>query len=160
MGLNTAAVTVIEYGDYECSYCARANAIVRELQDRFGERMRYIFRNYPLVAAHPRALASALVAEAAKPDEFWTLHDLLFRRQDALDDASLIEYAVEVGIAAATARAAIDGSTMAKVQADMDSGNGSGVRGAPWFFVNGRHHRGDWSLPSLAAAVQEAVRAY
>src|SRR5260370_29515053 len=94
-----AAVTLVEYGDYECPYCGRAYPIVKQLQQRLGRRLRFVFRNFPLKEIHPHAEHAAEAAEAAAAqDKFWEMHDRLFERQFALEDSSFAEYAAELGL--------------------------------------------------------------
>src|SRR5258708_11061440 len=96
-----AAVTLVEYGDYECPYCGRAYPIVKQLQQRLGRRLRFVFRNFPLKEIHPHAEHAAEAAEAAAgQDKFWEMHDRLFERQVALEDSSLAEYGAQLGLAA------------------------------------------------------------
>src|SRR5881275_517537 len=96
-GPETAPVTVVEYGDYECPYCGEAYPIVKEIQLRLGERLRFVFRNFPLKEAHPHAEHAAEAAEAAAGQgKFWQMHDSLFEHQQALDDAHLVRYAAEL----------------------------------------------------------------
>jgi protein-disulfide isomerase len=78
-GASLAGVTLVEYGDYECSYCGEASVIVRELQRLFTDSLRFVFRNFPLANVHPHAERAAEVAEAvAVQGHFWSLHDLIF----------------------------------------------------------------------------------
>src|SRR5260370_30801635 len=94
-----AAVTLVEYGDYECPYCGRAYPIVKQLQQRLGRRLRFVFRNFPLKEIHPHAEHAAEAAEAAAgQDKFWEMHDRLVERQFALEASSLAEDAAEVGL--------------------------------------------------------------
>src|SRR5437016_5079032 len=98
-GPGTAAVTLVEYGDFECPYCGRAYPVVKELEARMGERLRVVFRNFPLAEMHPHAEHAAEAAEAAGAQRrFWQMHDLLYERQDALEDADLIAYGSELGL--------------------------------------------------------------
>ncbi len=146
-------MTLVEFGDYECSFCAMAQQTVKALQAEFGGRLRFVFRNFPLVEMHPNALAAALVAEAAGPDQFWRLHDLLYANSGDLSPESLLGYAREAGFTEATALEALNGATLDKVQRDLDSGTSSGVQGTPAFFVNGRLHEGEWRGQALAQAL-------
>src|SRR5438445_3767940 len=94
-GPETAPVTLVEYGDYECPYCGEAYLIVKVIQRRLGDRLRFVFRNLPLTQSHPHAEHAADAAEAAAGQEkFWEMHDYLFEHQRALDDAHLLQYAV------------------------------------------------------------------
>ena len=100
-GAPDAPVTVVEYGDYECPYCAAAAPVLRQLVDGSGGRVRLVFRNFPLAEPHPYALTAALAAEAADAQgAFWPMHDLLFERQDRLTDVALRAYADSLGLAA------------------------------------------------------------
>src|SRR5947207_14881580 len=95
----TAPVTLVEYGDYECPYCGQAYPIVKEVQRRLGDRLRFVFRNFPLTQVHLRAEHAAEAAEtAAAQGAFWPMHDTLFENQQALDDDHLVRYAGELGL--------------------------------------------------------------
>src|SRR5437879_2446096 len=85
-GPENAPVTLVEYGDYECPYCGQAYPIVKEIQRRLGDRLRFVFRNFPLTQSHPHAQHAAEAAEAAAGQEkFWEMHDYLFEHQRALE---------------------------------------------------------------------------
>src|SRR6185295_7213529 len=89
-GPATALITLVEYGDYECPYCGEAYPIVKELQQELGERLRFVFRNYPLTNAHPHAQLAAEAAETAGAQgRFWEMHDLLYENQEELEDIDL-----------------------------------------------------------------------
>jgi protein-disulfide isomerase len=150
----------VEYGDYECSHCGHAYGILKELQARVGEQMRLIFRNFPLTQVHPHAQHAAEAAEAAGAQrQFWPMHDLLYERQDALEDDELVARAAKLGVD--LDRFQIDlsqGTYRDRIREDFMSGVRSGVNGTPTFFVNGRRHDGPWDLQSLMAVVTAAVR--
>jgi len=146
-------MTLVEFGDYECSFCAVAQETVKALQEEFGGRLRFVFRNFPLVQIHPHALAAALVAEAAEPDQFWRLHELIYANPGQLETEDLLAYARAAGVPDVKALAALDGATLSQVQKDLDSGEMSGVQGTPAFFINGRLHEGNWSGQTLAEAL-------
>src|ERR1700761_7166521 len=85
-----APITVVEYGDYECSFCGEAYGIIKQLQSRFSDEMRFVFRNFPLTTSHPHAEHAAEAAEAAGGQgRFWSMHDVLFENQSALSDENL-----------------------------------------------------------------------
>lgn len=157
LGPLDAPVSLVEFGDYECSYCGQAHAIVKALLSAFGDDLRYVFRNYPLVQIHPYALGASLVAEAADAEHFWALHDLLYANQDALDADSLVAMAQQAGVPQDDAVRALNGGDQAKIRADMASGDASGLEGTPTFFINGRRHDGDWSEAALAKALRSAA---
>jgi protein-disulfide isomerase len=145
-GGNDAPVTLVEYGDYECPYCGMAYPIVQRIQARFGDRLRFVFRNFPLAEAHPHATAAAELAEAAAlQGKFWQMHDALYEHQRALDAAHLQSYARKLDLDLdALATALSDGAARKRVRADFMSGVRSGVNGTPAFFINGRRFDGDW----------------
>jgi len=158
-GSDSADVTVVEYGDYECSYCGEAYPIVREVQQRIGERMRFVFRNFPITTTHPHAQKAAEAAEAAAAqDRFWAMHDRLYEHQRQLDDKHLVKHAQKLGLDAD--RFAKDLATDAykeRVQGDFSSGIRSGVNGTPAFYINGIRHDDSWDADTLVAAMERAV---
>lgn len=158
-GPSDGPVTLVEYGDYECPYCGRAFPIVQEVRRRMGDRLRFVFRNFPLTEIHPHAENAAEVAEAAAAQgQFWPMHDRLFRHQHALDDESLIEGAQELGLDAERVRRELaDGTYRSRVRADFSSGVRSGVNGTPTFYVNGLRHDGDYDAETLMAALDDAL---
>src|SRR5512140_3523197 len=161
LGSSNAKITLVEYGDYECPHCARADPIVKHLQHELGTTMRFVFRNFPLSEAHPHALHAAIAAETVGvhgEDEFWRMHDVLYRNQDALEDEDLVGYAESLGVPGAEVIDAFAGGKLAeRVRADFRSGIRSGVNGTPTFFVNGERYDGNWTethafLTALRAA--------
>ena len=153
-----APITLVEYGDFECPFCGMAYPTVRELGRRLGDRLRIVFRHFPLRDQHPHAQHAAEAAEAAAAQgKFWEMHDYLFEHQQALDDAQLIRYAAELGLDVERFRRELtEHRYRARVQEDVLSGLHSGVRGTPTFFVNGVRHEGRWELKELLAAVAAA----
>ena len=98
-GAADAPVTLIEYGDYECPHCGRAYPIIKDVQRRLGDRLRFVFRNFPLSEAHPHAEHAAEAAEAAASQgQYWAMHDALFEHQRALGDTHLVQYAAALGL--------------------------------------------------------------
>ncbi|HZD01677.1 MAG TPA: Na+/H+ antiporter NhaA [Actinomycetes bacterium] len=153
-----APVTLLEYGDYECPYCGRAEAVVRELLAAFSEELRYVFRHLPLTDVHQRADLAAEAAEAAGAQgRFWEMHDLLFANQDALEPADLRQYAAQLGLDVDQFWEEVRSRAHARrVAEDARSADESGVAGTPTFFINGRRHQGPYDLQTLTAAVRLA----
>jgi len=145
-GPDDAPMTLVEYGDYECPYCGMAYPIVQRLQEKLGNRLRFVFRNFPLTEAHPHANAAAELAEASAPQgKFWEMHDTLYEHQDALGAASLQGYARRLDLDLEALKAVLaSGEPHQRVRADFMSGVRSGVNGTPTFFINGRRFDGDW----------------
>ena len=158
LGPVDAPVTLVGYSDYECPYCRSAYLVLRKLRPRLGDRVRYVFRNFPLEAAHPHARSAAEAAEAAASQgRFWEMHDRLFEHQRALGDADLLRHAAEVGLDVARFEEEMEEHAHAgKVEADFGGGLESGVRATPTFFVNGHRHWGSYRTESLLAAIKAA----
>ncbi|MEU4828614.1 Na+/H+ antiporter NhaA [Actinomadura citrea] len=156
-GPEKAPVTVVEYGDFECPYCGRAESVVRELLADYGD-VRYVWRHLPLNDIHPQAQLAAEAAEAAAAQgRFWEMHDLLLDRQDALRPRDLVRYAGDIGLDVDRFRADLRRHTGAgRIAEDVDSADLSGVSGTPTFFVNGRRHVGAYDIATLSAAVRGA----
>jgi protein-disulfide isomerase len=156
-GPDDAPVTLVEYGDFECPYCGRAEPIVRELLSDFGD-LRFVWRHLPLSDVHPRAQAAAEAAEAAaEQGAFWEMHDVLLDHQDALRPPDLIGYAEEIGLDVDRFRDDLRRHAgAARVTDDVDSADLSGVTGTPTFFINGRRHYGAYDVDTLSAEVRLA----
>jgi protein-disulfide isomerase len=159
-GREDAPVTLVEYADFECEYCGRAESMIRGLLEAYGTDLRYVFRNLPLVDVHEHAELAAEAAEAADAHgKYWEMHDLLFAHADALELDDLLRYAGEAGLDAD--RFADDlrsGRYALRVARDVESADESGVAGTPTFFVNGRRHHGPYDLDSLREAIDREMR--
>src|SRR5215208_217817 len=158
-GPKEAPVTLVKYGDYECPYCGEANPVIKELQERVGEQVRFVFRHFPLDSAHPRARRAAQAAEAAASQgRFWEMHDLLYENQDELGEEDLMRYAAELGLDLRRFGEDLANDDHAwRIEEDRLGGDRAGVRGTPTFFVNGVRYTGTIVLDGLLAAVEEAA---
>jgi hypothetical protein len=154
LGPATAPVTLIEYGDFECPYCGRAKDAIRDVRERYGDRLRFVFRHFPLREVHPHAVSAAVASEAAADaGRFWEMHDLLFDNRLALTDADLTEYGERLGV-----RAWGDlGRHRERVQSDRDAGERAGVGGTPSFFINGTRYDGPYDTEGLSGAIAAAL---
>jgi protein-disulfide isomerase len=158
-GTEEAAVTLVEYGDYECPYCGAAYPIIREVQARMGERLRFVFRNFPITTSHPHAEQAAEAAEAAAVQgRFWEMHDLLYENQKRLRDQDLRAYAEQLGLDLESFdRELAQHVHAARVYEDFMSGVRSGVNGTPTFYVNGMRHDDSYDVETLSATLVEAA---
>ncbi len=158
-GSPSAAVTLIEYGDFECPYSRDAVRTVKALQREFGDQLRFVFRHFPLTAKHPHALQAAEAAEAAAAQgKFWDMYERLFANQRQLDERHLITYAKQLGLDQTVFRLAlVEHHDIKRVRADVASGKGSGVKGTPTFFINGRRYEGEEDVPGLRAAIRQVL---
>jgi protein-disulfide isomerase len=160
LGPVRAAVTVVEYGDFECPNCKQAAPAVKMLLARFEGRVRIVYRHFPLEGVHPHALQAALAAEAAGAQgKFWPMHDLLFDSQSHLKLPQLRGYAerLELDMARYDADMA-EQVYLQRVREHIESGEKSGVRGTPAFFVDGAIQDVSFGLQQLFERVEEALR--
>ena len=155
MGGGEEAVTLVEYGDYECPHCAMAHRAVKQVMEHFGDKVRFVYRNFPL-EMHPMAEPAAEAAEyAATKGKFWKMHDGIFEHQRELSVEMLAALAKRVGLNAEEAEEAIEeGSFSERIERDMEGGERARVHGTPTFFVNGRKHVGAFGVDELRAAIE------
>ncbi|HEY9422701.1 MAG TPA: DsbA family protein [Thermoanaerobaculia bacterium] len=153
-------MTLVEYGDFECPYTRKARPVVRRLRRELGERLLFVFRNFPLSRIHPHAQAAAEAAEAAgSQGRYWEMHDLLFDNQRHLEDEDLRRYAERLGLDSERFDRELAEHTYAhRVREDLRGGLKSAVKGTPTFFVNGLRHDGLNDLATLRTAVEEAAQ--
>jgi protein-disulfide isomerase len=158
-GSPNAAVTLVEYGDFECPHCAAAHAVVTELQKLLGNQLRFVFRHFPLTQMHPHAERAAEAAETAGAQgRFWEMHDLLFEHQQTLDDGHLMRFAETLRLDVIRfAHELQEGVYRERIREDFMSGVRSGVNGTPSFFINGVRHDGSYELDALLYAIRQAV---
>jgi protein-disulfide isomerase len=152
-GAPDAPIVLVEYGDFECPYCAQAAPVLHELVESSGGLVRHVFRHFPVFQIHAYALTAALAAEVAHAQgRFWPMHDLMFAHQDRLRDNDLRVFARKLGM---------DGDLVVgdaaqpygdAVEADYESGVAAGVRGTPTIFINGVQYRGRPELTALRRA--------
>lgn len=157
LGPADAAITLVEYGSYACTYCGEAHEIVKRLRDEFGDRLRYAYRHLPLYDRHEATKAAELAEYAAgNGAEFWEVHDTLMRRGPTFAEGELDELSARLGVPPdrepAAARAAD-----ARVREDARSGLRSGARVTPTFFINGRRYEGAWDEASLSEAMLRSL---
>ena len=167
IGPANAPVTLVEYGDYECPHCYRAHPIVNAVRGILRDKLRFVFRDFPLTQVHAYALhaaeATESVAANAGEKAYWAMHDTIYEHQqdsaDALDDEHLVAYAEECGAdPVQVARDLADDTFEEAVRADFMSGVRSGVNGTPTFFINGVRFEGNWTDPKeFALALEEAA---
>ncbi len=157
-GPDDAPVTLLEYGDFECPFCGRAEDSIRELLVSVGSDVRYAWRHLPLNDVHPRAQLAAEASEAAAAQgRFWEMHDALLAEQDELRPADLARHAGQLGLDVEQFNEDLHNHRYAaRVFADVASADESGVSGTPTFFINGRRHYGVYDLDALTEAVRTA----
>ncbi|MEV6371391.1 Na+/H+ antiporter NhaA [Micromonospora musae] len=151
-----ASVTLVQYGDFECPYCGKAEPVVRQLLGHAD--LRFVWRHLPLSDVHPQAQLAAEAAEAAAAQgRFWQMHDLLLDHQEKLNIPDLIKYAGDLGLDQSRFHDdLISHAHAARIDSDIDSADNSGVSGTPTFFINGRRHYGAYDINTLTAAIRMA----
>jgi protein-disulfide isomerase len=157
-GPESALVTLVEYGDYECPYCQAAMPIVEDLRGLLGDQLRFVFRHFPLTRIHPHAQRAAEAAEAAGAQgKYFEMHLALFEHQDALEDEQLSAYAADLGLDTVQFKHDLDGQAHAgRVREDIQSGLDSGATGTPTFYLDGVRYDGLVSVGGLLSTIQEA----
>lgn len=150
-GPSSASFTLVEYGDYECPDCGRLFWIIRDLQKELGDRLRVVYRHYPLSGIHPHAQEAAEAAEASGVQgRFWEMHDLLFENQHELNRKNLIAYAENLNLDVERFRSDLKAKTYdQRVRDDFRRGVQNGVYHTPGLFLNGVRHDGEWDRETL-----------
>jgi len=159
LGLATARVTVIEYGDFECPACRQAHSAIKNLMAYFGVQVQFVFRHFPLREVHPHSELAAEAAEAAGAQhQFWSMHDLLFVHQQQLDEKHIRKYAEQLGLDMARFRNEMsDNVYLQRVQEQMEGARHLNVRATPTFYVNGELVDVSFGLDSLHKAIERAL---
>jgi protein-disulfide isomerase len=157
-GPATAPVEIIEFSDFQCPFCLRANPTVDQVMKTYGERVRFVYRHFPL-GNHPNARPAAEASEcAAEQGKFWEYHDRLFANPSKLGDADLKQHAAALGLDGSKFNACVDSRKYkAQVDADMKAGEEAGVSGTPAFFVNGRMLSGAQPFESFKRLIDEEL---
>ena len=156
-GPDSAAITVVAYCDFECPYCGRAYPLIKRLQARLTDRLRVVFRHFPLIHKHPLAQQAAEAAESADAQgQFWAMHDLLLENQEALEQDDLYAYAASLDLDVGRFERELVGRVhKTQVDRDLRSGQQSGVIGTPTFFMNGVRHTDEETLERLVLGMNE-----
>jgi NhaA family Na+:H+ antiporter len=159
LGPDEAKITLVEYGDLQCYHCRQVQPVIRQLRERLGNRLRYVFRHFPISSIHPDANLAAQATEAAGAQgKFWEMHDTVFEHQGELDRDHLLEYAGELELDIDRFMRELDEGVHAeRVREDFLSGVKSGVNGTPTFFINGVRYDGAWDIESLLLAIEKPL---
>jgi protein-disulfide isomerase len=158
-GSQTAPVTLLEYGNFQCLDCGRAYPVIKEIQRLLGDDLYFVFRNFPTVRTHPHAIRAAEAAEsAAAQGKFWEMHDELFTHQQALEDHDLSRFAKRIGLDVERfARDMAENSFLKKIEAEYQSALfDEHVTGTPTFYINEVRYTGATDVGSLLLAIKQA----
>jgi protein-disulfide isomerase len=154
-----APVTIIEFSDFGCPFCSRVNPTLARIKDRYGDSVRIVFRDFPILQLHPQAGKAAEAGACANEQgKFWPMHDLMFANQQSLDAASLKQHAATLGLDAAAFEKCLDsGKNTAEWQKDSADAEKAGVQSTPAFFVNGRPVTGAVPYEQFASVIDEEL---
>ncbi len=154
-GSSDAEFTLVEYGDYQCPSCAEAFKLVKKVQKHFGEKLSFVFRNFPLEQHEFAESAAETALFAAAQGKFWEMHDLLYKRQNDFSAELFPELANELGLdGKALAKALKTGQYKSSVKAELEGGIKSGVEATPTFFFNGKQDQDAYDYDSMVAALE------
>lgn len=158
-GRADAIIELVEYGDFQCSYCGEAYPIIKSIQQKFGDDLKFVFRNFPLSKIHRHAKLAAVASEAADHQgKYWDMHDMLFVNQRELHRSALIAYAETIDLDFVQFEDDLDDSLLfEKVEADFESGLKSGVNKTPSFFINEIIYDGSWDETSLFFFIKRRI---
>ena len=158
LGPEDAPVTLVEYGDYQCPYCADMNPMIKSIAKAMGTQLRFVFRHMPLLEMHPYAQHAAEAAEAAGAQgKFWYMHDAILQQQSELGTDLLHQLALKIKLDMVQFSADIEARRFRpRVKRDFMGGMRSGVAGTPTFFINGRRYEGALEHAALLSAIGRA----
>jgi protein-disulfide isomerase len=157
-GSASAPIEIIEFSDFQCPFCQRADPTVQQVLSTYGDRIRFVYRHYPL-PNHPNARPAAEAAACAdEQDKFWPYHDRLFANPTKLEDPDLKRHAAELGLNTGQFNGCLDSHKLkAKVDTDLKAGEEAGVNGTPAFFINGRMISGAQPFEAFKRIIDEEL---
>jgi protein-disulfide isomerase len=160
LGAATAPVTIVEFSDFQCPFCQRASPTLKRLRETYGDKVRVVWKDFPLTQIHPQAFKAAEAGHcAAEQGKFWEFHDRMFSNQQALQPDALKKYAADMGLDAAKFNACMDASKYAeRVRDGVAAGTRLGVNSTPTLYVNGRMLQGAQPYETFAAIVDEELQ--
>lgn len=158
-GPENAPVTIVEFSDFQCPFCSRVIPTLNQVKEKYGDKVRIVFRQYPL-PFHQQAQKAAEASLCANDQgKFWQLHDAMFANQQALGVDQLKAKAAELGLNADSFNSCLDsGKYAAQISTDMKEGSAAGVSGTPAMFINGRFVNGAVPFEEIDAVVADELR--
>ncbi|HXI03505.1 MAG TPA: thioredoxin domain-containing protein [Candidatus Saccharimonadales bacterium] len=158
-GPSDAPVQIVEFSDFQCPFCGRVEPTIKQIEAKYGDKIQFVFRDFPLTSLHPNAQGAAEAANCANEQgKYWPYHDKLFSSQQALQPDKLKQYAVDLGLDAKAFNECVDsGRYRPDIQKDVEEGQRLGVTGTPAFFVNGRFLSGAQPLQAFSEIIDEEL---
>jgi protein-disulfide isomerase len=162
LGSSDAIITLVQYADFQCANCAKVYHVLKNLRSTLGNKLRIVFRHFPMVNINEYSFHAALTAEAAAlQHKFWDMYEVIFEKQSLLSEFSLLEFASDLGMDMVEYKKDMHGLAPAeKVDNDIKSGIRSGVVETPAFFINGHKHEGYFDYPTLYDAITDHIHQY
>ena len=150
---------VVEFADFQCPYCSRAADTMRELTAKYGDRVEFSYRHFPLRSIHPHAQrASEIAMCAGEQGKFWEAHDALYAHQDNLEESAAKKAVADIGVDTAKLDECLSaGRGAAQVDEDAKKAEEVGIEGTPSFFLNGRQFAGNPTVTGLSQAIEEEL---
>jgi len=138
-GPRDAQVVIVEFSDFQCSFCQQVQPVIKEILKNYGDKVLFIYRDFPLLDDHPQALLAAMAAECAhEQGQFWEMHDKIFDNQNEIIDTNLKTYAVQIGLNSIQFNDCLgSGKYLEEIENDLLDGYNVGVQATPTFFING-----------------------
>ncbi len=160
LGSSSAPVTIVEFSDFQCPFCQRAAPTLKRVRETYGDKVRVVWKDFPLTQIHPQAFKAAEAGHcAAEQGKFWELHDQMFGNQQALQPDSLKKYAADIGLDATKFNACLDSSKYAeRVRNGVAAGSSLGVNSTPTLYINGRLLQGAQPYETFAALIDEELQ--
>ena len=158
-GPASAPITIVEFSDFHCPFCKRVLPTLDQISQRYGDRVRLVFRDYPIEALHPGAGRAHVAARCANEQgKFWQFHDLLFEKAPRTSDSDVKSFAKQLGMDATRFDACLgSGKYDAAIRQDMEEGQRVGVTGTPAFFINGRLVTGAQPLEAFTQVIDDEL---
>jgi protein-disulfide isomerase len=158
-GPANAPVTIVEFSDFQCPFCGRLTPTIKQVEDKYGDKVRVVFRQYPLPFHQNAQKAAEASLCAADQGKFWELHDAMFSNQSELSVDQLKAKAASLGLNADKFNKCLDsGEKNATIQADIKAGSAAGVNGTPALFINGRFINGAVPLDQITTVIDDELR--
>jgi len=158
-GPANAKVTIVEFSDFQCPYCAKAVGQVNQVLQKFPKDVRFVFKQYPLDTHSQAALAAEAALSAHAQGKFWELHDKMYANFRAINRDHIFAWAKDLGVDTEKLRADLDSHKYAaRVQAESNEGDAAGVEGTPTFFINGRRLNVSFELSTVAPLITDALK--
>jgi len=159
LGSEDATVTFVEFSDFECPNCRRLEPELKQLRRIYGERIRFIWMDFPLDAHHHAMLAAVAARCAGEQGQFWPYHDALMSGHESLGAGNLDDLGARLGMDSTKFdRCLTERRYQGLIESDIDQGNRLGISGTPTMFINGHEYSGDQSIGDLKAAIDRAVK--